>query len=181
MNEKEIKSVSRFLSLLLRHKPEIIGLALNEEGWADVHELMQKWNGSIKLDRPLLEAVVSTNDKKRFSFNSSGTMIRANQGHSIQVELNLQTQMPPVLLYHGTVEKFLPSIQTEGLKKMGRQHVHLSVDEGTAVKVGSRRGKPVVLTIQSKSMHEAGFTFFLSDNGVWLTETVPPDYIIFPG
>jgi putative RNA 2'-phosphotransferase len=128
----------------------------------------------------LLEAVVSANDKKRFSFNSSGTMIRANQGHSIQVELNLQEQVPPDLLYHGTVEKFLPVIQTEGLKKMGRQHVHLSVDETTAVKVGSRRGKPVVLVIHSKSMHEAGFSFFLSENGVWLTEAVPPDYIRFP-
>src|SRR5688500_13866453 len=105
MNEKDIKSVSRFLSLLLRHRPEIIGLELNEEGWADVNELIEKWNGWIKLDRPLLEAVVSANDKKRFSFNSSGTMIRANQGHSIQVELNLQEQIPPDLLYHGTVEK----------------------------------------------------------------------------
>jgi putative RNA 2'-phosphotransferase len=108
-------------------------------------------------------------------------MIRANQGHSIQVELNLQKQIPPDLLYHGTIEKFLPAIQTEGLKKMGRQHVHLSADQATAIKVGSRRGKPVVLIIQSKRMHEAGIAFFLSDNGVWLTEAVPPGYISFPG
>ena len=180
MNEKEIKGVSKFLSLLLRHKPEIIGLALNEEGWADVNELIEKWNGYTKLDRPLLEAVVSANDKKRFSFNSSGTMIRANQGHSIQVELGLQTQVPPDQLYHGTVDKFLPAIQAEGLNKMSRQHVHLSVDADTAVKVGSMKGKPVVLVIQSKEMHEAGFKFFLSDNGVWLTEAVPADYIKVP-
>jgi putative RNA 2'-phosphotransferase len=128
----------------------------------------------------LLEAVVATNEKKRFSFNSSGTMIRANQGHSIHVNLGLETQVPPELLYHGTVDKFLPAIQAEGLKKMSRQYVHLSVDGDTAVKVGSRRGKPVVLLIQSKKMHEAGFAFFLSDNGVWLTEAVPANYIQFP-
>jgi putative RNA 2'-phosphotransferase len=180
MNEKEIKSISKFLSYTLRHHPQSIGLNLNEEGWADVAELLQKsgtkFNGITK---SMLDVVVATNDKKRFTYNEDGTMIRASQGHSIEVALNLPSQIPPEILYHGTVEKFIPAIKEEGLKKMNRQHVHLSAEKATAINVGSRRGLPIILTVHSKQMNENGYTFYLSDNGVWLTEEVPPLFISF--
>lgn len=180
MNEKEIKSISKFLSYTLRHHPQSIDLNLNEEGWANVDELLEKaatqFNG---ISREILDLVVTTNDKKRFAYNEDGTMIRASQGHSIEVALNLQAQIPPEFLYHGTVEKFITAIKEEGLKKMNRQHVHLSEERATAINVGSRRGSPIILTIQAKQMNETGFTFFLSDNGVWLTEKVPAHFIGF--
>lgn len=172
--------ISKFLSLVLRHKPEEIGLQLNENGWANVNKLIEKINSKgMTLNFELLQNIVDTNDKKRFAFNDDKTLIRANQGHSIEVELQLQEAVPPEFLYHGTVEKFLASIQKEGLKKMSRQHVHLSKDKETAIKVGSRRGKPVILTIHAQQMHEDGCIFYLSQNEVWLADAVHLQYIKF--
>lgn len=180
MNEKTAKSVSKFLSLVLRHSPETISLKLDENGWADVEELIEKCskNGN-SLDMELLEYVVENNDKKRFAFNEDKTKIRASQGHSISVELNLEETEPLEYLYHGTVGKFLDSIKIEGLQKMSRQHVHLSKDRETATNVGSRRGVPQILTVRSGEMHRDGFKFYLSDNSVWLTDQVPVRYIEF--
>lgn len=173
------RKASKFLSLILRHKPETINLQLDKEGWADVKDLLagmrrKGWNNFSKDD---LAEVVRDNNKQRFSFNEDKTKIRANQGHSINVDLGLKSVKPPENLYHGTVNKFLDSIKEGGLIKVSRQHVHLSIDIPTAVSVGSRRGKPVILTIQSLLMHEDGFKFYLSKNGVWLTDHVPSRYI----
>jgi putative RNA 2'-phosphotransferase len=180
MNEKEIKSTSKFLSLVLRHSPETIHLKLDENGWADVEELITKCNRHNKqLNLDVLNVVVETNDKKRFAFNEDKTKIRASQGHSIIVELNLNEALPLDYLYHGTVQASIDGIKEKGLQKMSRQHVHLSKDKETAVKVGSRRGKPIVLRIDSKTMHADGFKFYLSENEVWLTDEVPLKYIEF--
>lgn len=180
MNEKETKSISKFLSLVLRHSPETINLKLDENGWADVEELISKCSQKgNKLDFELLDYVVESNDKKRFAFNENKTKIRASQGHSISVELNLEETEPLEYLYHGTVGKFLENIKKEGLQKMSRQHVHLSKDRETATKVGSRRGVPQILTVRSCAMHRDGFKFYLSDNNVWLTDEVPVKYIDF--
>ena len=180
MNEKTAKNISKFLSLVLRHSPETIELKLDENGWADVEELIAKCstNGN-SLNQELLDYVVENNDKKRFAFNEDKTKIRASQGHSISVELNLNETEPSEFLYHGTVEKFLENIKKEGLQKMSRQHVHLSKDRETAVKVGSRRGVPQILTVRSGEMFKDGYTFYLSDNNVWLTDEVPAKYIQF--
>jgi putative RNA 2'-phosphotransferase len=178
----DLKRISKFMSLVLRHKPEEIGLSLNENGWASVEELIQKMNtttSNVNITKAIIQEVVSTNDKKRFTFNEDETMIRANQGHSIDVELALQPSIPPEILYHGTVEKFLPNIKVEGLQKMSRQHVHLSENLDTATKVGSRRGKPIILTVQAKKMHDDGLLFYRSVNNVWLTDNVPGNYINF--
>lgn len=180
MNEQQIKSTSKFLSLILRHKPEVIGLELDEQGWAEVPELLEKAAQQNRhISRELLEIVVSTNDKKRFAFNEDGTRIRASQGHSVTVDLDLQQQEPPEHLYHGTVSKFIQAIREEGLQKMSRQHVHLSGDKETAHKVGSRRGSPVILVVRAGQMQRDGFSFYLSENGVWLTDHVPATYINF--
>lgn len=180
MNEKIAKSVSKFLSLVLRHSPETIGLKLDENGWADVEELITKCSQKgNKLDAELLDYVVENNDKKRFAFNEDKTKIRASQGHSISVELNLNEAEPSEFLYHGTVGKFMESIKREGLQKMSRQHVHLSKDKETAIKVGSRRGVPQILTVRSGAMYKDGFKFYLSENNVWLTAEVPAKYIEF--
>jgi putative RNA 2'-phosphotransferase len=175
MNEKHKKTVSKFLSLILRHSPETIGLQLDQNGWADVDELMSK--SSVHFTSEELEEVVETNDKQRFAFNADHTKIRASQGHSIDIDLALQPQQPPEFLFHGTVAKFLEAIKKDGLQKMSRQHLHLSHDRQTAEKVGSRRGIPVILNISSGQMHRDGILFFLSDNGVWLTDHVPAQYI----
>ncbi|WP_316635876.1 RNA 2'-phosphotransferase [uncultured Flavobacterium sp.] len=180
MNEKTTKTVSKFLSLVLRHSPEKIGLKLDENGWADVAELIEKCNKKgNRLDLELLDYVVENNDKKRFAFSEDKTKIRASQGHSISVELNLDEAEPSEFLYHGTVGKFLESIKKEGLQKMSRQHVHLSKDLETAIKVGSRRGAAQILTVRSGAMHRDGFKFYLSENNVWLTDEVPVKYIEF--
>jgi len=183
MNEKTAKSVSKFLSLVLRHSPETIGLQLDESGWADVEELIEKCNkkgSQNQMTGELLDYVVENNDKKRFTFNEDKTKIRASQGHSISVELDLEEAEPSEFLYHGTVEKFLENIKKEGLQKMSRQHVHLSKDRETAIKVGGRRGVPQILTIKSGQMFKDGFKFYLSENKVWLTDEVPIQYIQFP-
>ncbi|MCC6370385.1 MAG: RNA 2'-phosphotransferase [Bacteroidia bacterium] len=177
---KDLKHKSRFLSLVLRHKPETIGLSMDANGWVNVDELIEKCNqNNFPLDFSLLEEIVETNDKNRFSFSEDLLKIRANQGHSVEIDLALAPKEAPALLYHGTVEKFLESINQQGLKKMERQHVHLSKDLQTAQKVGSRRGKPVILKINAQQMQADGYVFYQSDNGVWLCEEVPAKYIEF--
>lgn len=179
MDEKQLRHKSKFLSLVLRHKPEQIGISLDEHGWADIHDLLERVNASgVKLSRDILEEIVEKNDKKRFIISEDGTRIRANQGHSIKVELDLKERRPPDLLYHGTVERVYDSIKVEGLKKMSRHHVHLSPDVHTARKVaGRRRTKSIVLEINAKEMFEQGYKFYLSENGVWLTDNVPFNFI----
>lgn len=178
MKGKDTKNISKFLSLVLRHSPETIALELDKNGWANVDELISKCNQFGKeLDFDLLEEVLVTNDKKRFAFNEDLSKIRANQGHSIDVELDLNESQPTDFLYHGTVEKFIDSIKKDGLQKMSRQYVHLSKDIETATKVGSRRGKPIVLRINAPKMFENGCKFYLSENNVWLTDNVPVEYI----
>lgn len=180
MNEKQLKSISKFLSLILRHSPQTIGLKLDQQGWADVEELLSKATRQQQhISRKVLEEVVATNDKKRFAFNEDGTKIRASQGHSITVDLEMKAVAPPDYLYHGTVDRFIAAIKKEGLQKMSRQHVHLSRDREAAAKVGSRRGVPVILNILSGKMHQDGFLFYLSENNVWLTDHVPATYIQF--
>lgn len=170
--------ISKFLSLVLRHEPAAGGVTLDEEGWVAVQELLEgAARQGFLFTRAELEEVVQTSDKQRFAFSSDAQRIRANQGHSIAVDLGLQQLTPPDVLYHGTVERFLSSIMTNGLEKRARQHVHLSADVATATRVGGRRGKPVVLAIAAANMYADGFQFFLSANGVWLTDMVPPRYI----
>lgn len=179
-NEQKIRKISKFLSLILRHQPAIIGIVLDEYGWVEVEILLQKMaesNRQITID--VLRQVVANNDKKRFTFNDDGTKIRANQGHSIAVNLDLPKQIPPKVLYHGTAQRFINSIQKQGLQKRNRQHVHLSDNIETATMVGKRHGEVVVLEIAAEKMHRNGFSFFLSKNGVWLTHEVPPAYIEF--
>lgn len=172
------KDISKYLSLVLRHQPETLGIELDKAGWADVDNLLQKLTlKGMQVDFKLLKQVVDNNDKKRFIFNDDFTKIRASQGHSIEVDLGLSPISPPEYLYHGTAEKNLDSILTEGLKKGNRQHVHLSIDKETAIKVGKRHGKPVVLLVQSRQMNQRGLHFYLSDNRVWLTGHVPPQYL----
>ncbi len=170
---------SKFLSLILRHKPETIGLVLDEAGWTPVADLLAGCaRKGIHLSLPELKELVSASDKQRFALSEDGLFIRANQGHSVAVELGLKPAVPPEVLYHGTIEKFLPSIRMAGLRKGQRHHVHLSSDEATALRVGQRRGLPVILKIQARSMHAEGFVFFLSANDVWLTDHVPSQYIV---
>ena len=176
--EKEARRISKFLSLVLRHKPETIELNLDENGWADVDELLEKVNNhGLPVNRSTLEHVVATNNKKRFTYNDSGSKIRASQGHSINVDLGLENQCPPDILYHGTAERFLSSILERGLIKGSRQHVHLSQDLNTATKVGSRHGKPVILKIDALKMYKSGYAFYISKNRVWLTDHVPIEFI----
>jgi putative RNA 2'-phosphotransferase len=176
--EKELKYISKFLSYTLRHHPEKIGLTLDSKGWAGVLELIEKMNtanANITLEK--LETIVAANDKKRFAFNDDKTKIRASQGHSIPIDLDLEPAVPPVILYHGTAIQYLEGILEKGLLKQSRQHVHLSATRETASQVGSRHGKVVILTIQALQMHRDGYVFYLSDNNVWLTDHVPPTYI----
>jgi putative RNA 2'-phosphotransferase len=175
-----IVKISKILSLLLRHNPEKAGIALDKNGWTDVDDLVEKF--SVKffpIDMEMLTEVVENDNKIRYSFNSDQTKIRANQGHSIPVDLNLEPQVPPAVLYHGTVERFISSIRENGLRKGNRQYVHLSKDKETATLVGTRRGKPVILEIQSGTMASEGYTFYLSENKVWLTDFVPAEFIHF--
>lgn len=175
-----ITRTSKFLSFVLRHKPEAIGLTLDDTGWVEVDELITRANANgEKLTRELIERVVAENDKKRFTLSEDGKRIRAAQGHSVYVELGLSPKEPPEILYHGTATRFLDSIRAKGLIAGSRQHVHLSRDEATATKVGQRHGKPVVLRITAGEMLRAGNKFYLSENGVWLTESVPVEFIEF--
>lgn len=172
--------ISKFLSYILRHQPEAIGLVLDDNGWADMGELIDKANRSKEINtltRELIHDVVKSSDKQRFAISEDGNKIRANQGHSVQVDLQLKPMEPPEILYHGTATRFLDDILKDGLKAQKRQHVHLSNDVETATKVGQRYGKPVILKIKARLMHEQGFVFYLSENGVWLTQVVPCEHL----
>lgn len=178
MKNKKHSDLSKLLSYLLRHNPESIGLKLNNAGWADVNELVLKINNSgksINIDK--LNNVVKYCDKNRFSFNENRTSIRANQGHSIEVNLGYQLSLPPDILYHGTGNKNEESILNSGILKMKRQHVHLSDSIKTAINVGTRHGKPIVFQIKSQKMNSEGYTFYKSENDIWLTNEVPVKYL----
>ena len=178
MSKKDV-SQSKFLSLVLRHQPEVIGVSLDSNGWIDVDVLLEAMTRHGKqLSREDLGRLVRESDKQRFALSEDGKRIRANQGHSVEVDLALTPQTPPEILYHGTVDRFLDSILATGLRKGERHHVHLSADVETAQKVGGRRGKPILLNILSGDMHRAGHLFFLSDNGVWLVDHVPTQFIV---
>lgn len=174
-NKKD--SMSKFISLVLRHHPDAAYIQLDEHGWADVEQLLLgiKKTGR-KIDRETLEEIVRTDEKQRYSFNEDKTLIRANQGHSIPVDVGLREQTPPELLYHGTAVRFYESIQKQGLRPMSRLYVHLSKDVETAINVGKRHGKPIVLKIRSGDMYRDGVPFYLSENGVWLTRKVETKY-----
>ncbi len=177
LSKDEIKT-GKFLSLVLRHKPETIGLEIDKNGWAEVDKLLLCFKRSGKnLSFDMLEKIVNENDKHRYSFNEDKTKIRANQGHSIPVDVELKEMKPPEILYHGTAVKYLGSIMNNGINKASRLHVHLSQDYKTALGVGIRHGKPVVLTVDSGKMYRDGFKFFLSENNVWLCDNVPAKYI----
>ena len=169
---------SKFMSLVLRHNPGVIGINLDSHGWADVNELIAGINKSgNKIDMGILEEIVRTDKKGRYSFNDDKTLIRANQGHSINVDVGLQEKEPPEILYHGTARRFLADISKEGLKPMGRLYVHLSRDADTAVAVGKRHGKPVILKVHSGEMYRNGIKFYLSENNVWLVKKVSVQYL----
>lgn len=178
MTEQHKKKTSKFLSYILRHHPEFINLNLDENGWANVDELITKsTNDSQGFTFEELDEIVETNDKKRFIFNEDKTRIRANQGHSIDINLALIPQQPPEFLYHGTAQSNIDSILEKGIEKRNRQHVHLSQDIETATKVGMRHGKPIILTINTEKMFDDGIEFYLSENNVWLTDFVDIKYI----
>ena len=176
---KSLTEISKFISLILRHKPEAIGITLDNHGWADVNELIEgvaKQNKGFNMT--MLEEIVRTDNKQRYSFNDDKTKIRANQGHSVKVDVELEEKEPPSILYHGTATRFLGSITKQGLLHMSRLYVHLSKDMETATKVGTRHGSPVVLEVDAEKMYKDGYRFYLSDNGVWLTKEVPTIYLI---
>jgi putative RNA 2'-phosphotransferase len=181
MTKKETIRISKFLTLILRHEPECVGLRLDKAGWVHVSELLEAVNRhGTALTREQLNHVVATNDKKRFAFSNDRRRIRANQGHSIDVDLHYAPKAPPELLYHGTATRFLDAIRRRGLQKMQRHDVHLSSDPQLGKQVGGRHGKPLVLTIRAGDMHRAGHVFRRSANGVWLVEHVPAKFIKFP-
>lgn len=173
----DLTKTSKYLSLILRHKPEAAGITLDEHGWAGVEELIAGIQKTRKFDREMLEEIVRTDNKQRYSFNEDRTKIRANQGHSISVDVELPVTEPPQILWHGTGEKYAASIDRTGLLPKGRLYVHLSGDRETAVKVGSRHGRPVVYQVDSAQMAADGLLFYRSVNGVWLTERVPVKYL----
>jgi putative RNA 2'-phosphotransferase len=179
MDERRTVKVSKYLSKHLRHQPERIGLTLGEGGWVEIDTLIAAAAAhGFRFTREELGHVVATNDKRRFAIE--GTRIRASQGHSVEVDLGLPPATPPSRLYHGTVARNLDAISTEGLRPMNRHDVHLSADRETATRVGARRGRPVVLSVDAAAMHRDGHVFRVSANGVWLTETVPAKYLRFP-
>lgn len=172
-----LKNTSKYLSLILRHKPKTIGITLDEHGWASVNDLIAGIAKTHNCNMEILEEIVRTDEKQRYSFNGDKTLIRANQGHSIAVDVELEETVPPEELWHGTGEKYALSIDAQGLIPKSRLYVHLSKDRETAVKVGRRHGKPVLYTIKSGEMCADGYPFFLSKNGVWLTKEVPARYL----
>lgn len=177
MNDRSAQ-LSRFLSYVLRHRPEAIGLQLGPGGWVPIEALLAaaaRHGKAMTFER--LAEVVATDNKRRYAFNTERTMIRAVQGHSVEVDLGYAAIPPPAVLFHGTVERFLPTIQSDGLRRGSRKHVHLSEDRETAAGVGARRGRPVILVVDSSGMARDGHVFFRADNGVWLVNHVPPRYI----
>lgn len=180
ISPERLKRISKFMSLVLRHQPEKIGLILDAQGWAETEDLIQGLNAQgLSVDRATLERVVRENDKQRFALSEDGSRIRASQGHSIEIELAYSPEAPPEYLYHGTTGSALKSIRAEGLQKRKRHHVHLSQDAETARAVGMRHGPPVILTIRAGEMARQGHSFYRSANGVWLVEAVPPEFIQF--
>jgi putative RNA 2'-phosphotransferase len=178
MDATRLVRISKYLSRHLRHAPDQLGLVLALGGWVNVDELLSACAAAqFPITQAELEAVVADNDKQRFSFDETHTRIRANQGHSVVVDLQLEPHTPPDVLYHGTGEKSLPMILQSGLLKMSRHHVHLSSDRETARKVGMRHGRPAILAVDTMAMQQAGFTFYRSENGVWLVDAVPPQYL----
>ena len=171
------KSTSKYISLILRHKPEVIGITLDEHGWAVVEDLIRGVNKTHPLDMETLERIVAEDEKQRYSFNDDKTLIRANQGHSILVDVELPEVTPPDVLYHGTGIKYKESIDSQGLIPKSRLYVHLSGDMDTARKVGQRHGKPVIYTVDAAGMAADGYRFYRSVNGVWLTKEVPKEYL----
>ena len=171
--------LSKFLSLILRHKPDAIGLELDSQGWANIEQLIDKAHAAgTKFDRTELLHVVETSDKKRFSVSADGLRIRAAQGHSVSAELGLSPKEPPAVLFHGTATRFVEAILQQGLKPQARQQVHLSLDKETARRVGARHGRPHIFEVDALAMHARGFQFYLADNGVWLTDRVPPEFLM---
>lgn len=178
MDESRLVKVSKYLSKHLRHQPERIGINLLPGGWVEVDELLAACQKArFPISHEELDIVVAKNDKKRFAFDSTGKLIRANQGHSVEVDLQLEPKTPPNILYHGTGDKSVDAILASGLIKMSRHHVHLSLDIETATQVGARHGRPVVFIIDAAKMHEDGYSFYCSDNGVWLVNNVPKKYL----
>lgn len=178
MDAKATTRLSKFLSQHLRHQPAAIGLTLQEGGWVKVADLLAACAAhGHPLTRDELEDLVEDNDKQRFAFDETGQRLRAQQGHSVAVDLQLTPAEPPAVLYHGTAPTALPAIRRAGLQKMSRHHVHLTTDEATARRVGQRRGRPVLLAIEAAALHAAGGVFYKSGNGVWLVEHVPPAYL----
>lgn len=172
-----ITETSKYISLILRHRPEVIGITLDEHGWANVEDLIAGIQKTQPIDRELLEEIVRTDPKQRYSFNEDGTLIRANQGHSIPVDVELPVAQPPEILWHGTGEIYRESIDQKGLLPMSRLYVHLSKDKETAVAVGKRHGRPVLYKVLSGKMEKDGYVFYRSVNGVWLTKIVPVKYL----
>jgi len=178
MNNSRLVKVSKYLSRHLRHSPERIGIQLAPGGWVPIRELLaacQKYKFAIQLAE--LKEVVTENDKQRFSFDETGTLIRANQGHSVEIDLQLDPALPPDILYHGTGSRAVESILKQGISKMSRHHVHLSADIQTAQKVGARHGNPAIFTVDCAAMQRDGHTFYCSENNVWLVDLVPPNYL----
>lgn len=181
MNEQQTIRTSKLLSRVLRHDPSAIGITLDAQGWVEIDKLLDRLaRNRRKITRDQLDHVVETNNKRRFIISEDGLRIRANQGHSIKIDLGLTPTPPPKSLFHGTATRFLDSIREKGLVPGTRQHVHLSDNLQTARQVGSRHGKPIILFVESGTMHQEGYQFFLSDNGVWLTDSVPIEFITIP-
>jgi putative RNA 2'-phosphotransferase len=178
-NQARMTRVSKRLSLHLRHAPQKIGIELGDGGWVDVDTLLAALAAHrFPVSRTELAEVVAENDKQRFAFDETGTRIRASQGHSVAVDLDLPPALPPPVLYHGTVARFLPAIMRDGLLPMARHHVHLAANRETAITVGARRGQPIVLEVDAAAMVTDGHLFRVSANGVWLADAVPPNYLI---
>ena len=178
-SDRRMRNTSKFISLILRHNPQVIGISLDEHGWADVKELIDGINRTEghSLDMDTLDEIVRTDEKQRYSFNEDHSLIRANQGHSIPMDVELEEKIPPDILWHGTGQKYVSSIDVQGLIPKSRLYVHLSSDMETARKVGSRHGRPVIYQVECRKMTEDGYRFFLSANRVWLTKEVPVEYL----
>ena len=173
----DLTRISKYMSLILRHKPQVIGIQLDAHGWADVNALLAGISKKYPINRDILEEIVQSDEKQRYSLSEDGTKIRANQGHSIQVDVELPLAEPPETLYHGTAQRFAASIEAQGLLPQNRLYVHLSPDPETAEKVGRRHGEPVIYLVAAGQMYRDGYRFYLSANGVWLTKVVPAPYL----